>query len=68
MFVIISIFSPRTPNKIVQILVLVIRQRNKVIEETDQKRQGDESDLEDDAQKKLTPSVAAISQFLDYCK
>jgi replication fork protection complex subunit Tof1/Swi1 len=48
--------------------VLVIRQRNKIIEETDQKRQGDESDLEDDAQKKLTPSVAAITQFLDYCK
>ncbi|OAX37898.1 timeless-domain-containing protein [Rhizopogon vinicolor AM-OR11-026] len=48
------------------ILVLVIRQRNKIVEETDQKRQDEESDLEDGAQKKLTPSAAAISQFLDY--
>ncbi|KAG0699398.1 timeless protein-domain-containing protein [Suillus ampliporus] len=48
------------------ILVLVIRQRNKIIEETDQKRQDDESDLDDDEPKKLTPSAHAISQFLDY--
>ncbi|KAG1740539.1 timeless protein-domain-containing protein [Suillus paluster] len=48
------------------ILVLVIRQRNKIVEETDQKRQDEEIDLEDDGQKKLTPSTEAISQFLDY--
>ncbi|KAJ8588043.1 timeless-domain-containing protein [Rhizopogon salebrosus TDB-379] len=48
------------------ILVLVIRQRDKIVEETDQKRQSEESDLEDDAKKTLIPSAAAISQFLDY--
>ena len=51
--------------------MLVIRQRNKIIEETDQKRQDEDTDLDDDdvqKSKTLTPSVEAISKFLDYRK
>ncbi|KAG1818982.1 timeless protein-domain-containing protein [Suillus subaureus] len=48
------------------ILVLVIRQRDKIIEETDNKLKDDDTDLDDDEQKKLTPSAEAISKFIDY--
>jgi replication fork protection complex subunit Tof1/Swi1 len=48
------------------ILVLVIRQRKKIIEETDDKPKDEDSDLDDDEQKKLTPSAEAISKFIDY--
>ncbi|KAG1808071.1 timeless protein-domain-containing protein [Suillus variegatus] len=48
------------------ILVLVIRQRNKIIEETDKNPKDGDPDLDDDEQKKLTPSAEAISKFLDY--
>ncbi|KAG2355989.1 timeless protein-domain-containing protein [Suillus spraguei] len=47
------------------ILVLVIRQRNKIIEETDKQPKDDDTDLDDDEQK-LTPSAEAISKFTDY--
>ncbi|KAG2128288.1 timeless protein-domain-containing protein [Suillus clintonianus] len=48
------------------ILVLVIRQRNRIVEETDQKHKDEDTDLDDDEQKKLTPSADAISKFIDY--
>lgn len=48
------------------ILVLVIRQRNKIVEETDKTPRDDDSDIDDDEQKKLAPSAEAISKFVDY--
>lgn len=47
--------------------MLVIRQRNKIVEETDKTPRDEDSDVDDDEQKKLAPSAEAISKFVDYC-
>lgn len=48
--------------------MLVIRQRNKIIEETNQTPKDEDTDVDDDEQKRLGPSAEAISKFLDYCR
>lgn len=49
-----------------QILVLVVRQRRRVIEEIDQKDADGDDDAEDNPQLRGVPSKEAISKFKDY--
>ncbi|KAI5989865.1 timeless protein-domain-containing protein [Pisolithus marmoratus] len=48
------------------ILVLVIRQRQRVIEETDQKDRDDDENAEDAPEQPIGPSKEAVSKFTDY--
>ena len=52
---------------LVQILVLVIRQRQQIVDETDQNNRDDDADeAEEPPSRNAAPSKEAISKFTDY--
>ena len=63
--------SPRRRHKadgrVIQILVLVTRQRQRIVDETDQNNRDDDADeIEDAPRKNAGPSQETISKFTDY--